>query len=369
MSTAAHVTLTSPAAESSRGWLGRVQWVYLIYLGNVVWQPAFDPTDGVAIWALTLTTVVAFLPLYALSYHPRPRLRSGALFATVGLGTLATLFNVGASVLLVYAAAMAAQRDRRFLLRWLIGLSLLIACLAVVSPVPFPYRLWGVAPSLVFVWIVGFAAREQAERDREAERLRIDSARAEQLAAAAERERISRDLHDLLGQTLTGLVVRAQLVQSLAQADPGAVVAELQQIEASARAALAQVRAAVSGLREVSLDDELSSAGHTLAAVGVEAVVDVSAASDPGPLLERCLALALREAVTNVVRHAGASRCTISLRHEDDLWRLEVTDDGVGGAAAEGNGLRGMRERIAALGGVVERRSGLGTTLVVSVPT
>ena len=353
-----------------RSWLarpGHVEWAYLVYLGNLVWQPAFA-TTGVGGWLAALAVAAAFVPLFVLSYHAQPRVRTAALVSTIALGLAASVVNIGASVLFVYAAAMVAQRRREVVLRWLIALSLLLAVPAVASAVPMPYRLWGIVPSLMFVWIVGFAARDQAERDRETQRLRIDRARAEQLAAAAERERIARDLHDLLGQTLTGLVVRAQLIESLAEVDPAGVVPEARQVEAAARDALAQVRAAVSGLSEVSLDDEIAAARRTLAAVGVEAVVEVSPADDPGPLLERCLALALREAVTNVVRHAGADRCTISLRREDDRWRLQVTDDGVGGDPVEGNGLRGMRERISAVGGMVEHRSRPGTTVVVSVP-
>ena len=368
MSAVAGTGAAPAAGQLWRACSARVQWVHLVYLANMFWQPVFVPAPAMGMWALTIGVIAAFVPLYVLSHHPRPRVRTAALAGTVALGTIATVANVGASVLFVYAAAMAAERDPRSVLRWLIGLSALIGLLAVASPVPYPYRVWVVLPAMVFVWIVGFSVRDQAERERETQRLRIDQARAKQLAAASERERIARDLHDLLGQTLTGLVVRAQLIESLASVDPAAVVPEARQVEAAAREALAQVRAAVSGLREVSLDGELAAARRTLAAAGVETVVDVSSAGDPGPLAERCLALALREAVTNVVRHADAGRCTISLRREQGCWRLQVTDDGVGGEAPEGNGLRGMRERIAAIGGAVERRTRPGTTVVVSVP-
>lgn len=224
-------------------------------------------------------------------------------------------------------------------------------------------------PSLVFVWIIGLESRRGAANIAEAERLRIDNVRIEALATAAERDRIARDLHDLLGQSLTGLVVRAQLVGRLAAVDPDAAAEEAVGLEEHARIALEQVRAAVSGLSDVSLDDELEAARQVLAAAGVDADVRLTTDARPGALVERSLALALREAVTNVVRHAHAGSCRIELSRLDDTWRLEVHDDGRGGEHTEGAGLRGMRERVAAVGGGVERWSDRGTAVRVTVPT
>ena len=353
------------------------QLVYLIYLANMAWQPWFDPTASWVDWALVAGIAVAFIPLFVASHHPRRRVAMAALVGTVVLGTVATLFNVGASVLFVYAAAMAAEFSRDQALRWNVGMTFLLFGLATVSPVPFPYRLWGVLPSLVFLWIVGLQVQRDVARRTEAERLRIDNVRIEQLATSAERERIARDLHDLLGQSLTGIVVRAQLIQSLAGQDPAAAAQEAQSVEEGARAALEQVRSAISGLRDVSLDDEIAAARRTLVAAGVNPSVQRQDAVEPNPLVERSLALALREAVTNVIRHSEASACIIELGCADGIWRLAVRDNGNGDDAPEGNGLRGMRERITAVGGRVERRvnagstggtGSTGTSVIVTVP-
>lgn len=346
------------------------EFVHLVYLANLLWQPLFNPQRNWVSWVIVVGVVVAFVPLYVLAHHPVPRLARRALWATVALGTATTLVNVGASVLFVYAAANAAWVDRDRLLRWQAGLSAWCLVVTSVSPIPMPYALWGVVPSLVFIWLIGWMVREDAVKHEAAERLRIDNVRVEQLATANERERIARDLHDLLGQSLTALVVKAQLVRSLVPHDPDGAVEHANDLEGSARDALAQVRAAIDGLGEMSLFDELDTARRTLAAANVALEVDVDRGHlRPGPLVERTLALALREATTNVVRHAGARTCRIVLVRVTDEWRLEVVDDGVGGRASEGNGLRGMRERIVAIGGSVLRDGSDGMRVAIRVPT
>lgn len=354
-------------------WAPRGQLVHLMHLVHLGWQPGFDPQASWVDWLVVGVIIALYVPLYVASYHPSPRVTRRVLWATTGLALAATLVNVGASVLFVYAGVTAAYLYGRQAIRWHLGLSALVIAAGLLSTVPFPYRIYGVLPSFVFLWISGQQSLQDAERERDAERLRIDSVRVQELATAAERERIARDLHDLLGQSLTGLVVRAQLVQSLVQADPESAARAAGDLEETARTALEQVRAAVGGLRAVSLADEVDGARRTLAAAGLAVAIDIPGDAAPNPLVERSLALALREAVTNVVRHAGARDCRIVLTSGEGIWRLEVSDDGIGAAAPEGNGLRGMRERIAAIGGAVERRVGpdvpRGTTVVVTVPT
>jgi two-component system sensor histidine kinase DesK len=349
-------------------WMPAGEYIHLVYLTNLLWQPFFDDTASGFDWAVVVVVVVTFVPVYVLAHHPDPRRKRVALVATVTLGTVASMANIGASVLFVYAVANVAWLDRRRVLRWQVGLTGLCGVLLLVSSVPWPFRLYGILPSVVFVWIIGRLVTVDARRHEEAERLRVDNVRIEQLATADERERIARDLHDLVGQSLTALVVRAQLVQSLLPTDREGAMAQAADLEAQARDALVQVRSAIDGLGQVSLRDELDTAERTLAAAGVDAVVEVTDADQPGPLVERILALGVREASTNVVRHARASTCAITLDREDGRWVLVVADDGVGGQVVEGNGLRGMRERVLAVGGTVHRDGTVGTRITVEVP-
>jgi two-component system sensor histidine kinase DesK len=187
------------------------------------------------------------------------------------------------------------------------------------------------------------------------------------LAASSERERIARDLHDLLGHTLTLVAVKADLATRLAERDPAAARAEMAQVATIAREALGEVRAAVTGMRGASLSAEMGRANAMLSAAGVEARVQAAPATlDPSG--EAVLAMALREAVTNVIRHAGATCCKIDLGVDAaGLMRLCVSDDGAGGPIAEGSGLSGMRARLAAAGGALDVQSGRGGTRLLAM--
>jgi two-component system sensor histidine kinase DesK len=344
---------------------GISRWFHLLYLGNLLWSPIFDPGTDWVDWALVAVVVVVFVPMYVLSWRRPSLVRWWCLVPTVVLGSLVTPFNTGAAVLFVYAAAFAGLvESRRVAMRWFVGMSALICLFAVVSAVPMPYRLWGLLPSLVFLWLVGVVQVEGSERERDAAGLRIRAARVEHLATLAERERIARDLHDLLGHTLTAIIVRAQLVA----ADPARAAEEATEIERTARLALGEIRDAVSGWRSASLETELEAARAALTSLGVEVVVRRDEDLVIVGSTEHELALALREAVTNVARHAHASTCHIGIEAREGELRVVVADDGVGSRGPEGNGLTGMRERIAALGGLVRRTGSAGTTVTIAVP-
>ncbi|WP_432085356.1 sensor histidine kinase [Streptomyces sp. bgisy095] len=187
----------------------------------------------------------------------------------------------------------------------------------------------------------------------------------EELARTAvekERLRFSRDLHDLLGHTLSVVVVKSEAARRLAPHDLDAALAQVADIESVGRQALTEIREAVTGYREGSLAAELDRARDALSSAGIEPVVRRS-----GPLLEPAaealFGWVVRESVTNAVRHSGASRCVVEISGSADRARLTVTDDGrsggpgpgaAGPAHAPGSGLRGLRERLAAAGGTLE---------------
>lgn len=344
-------------------------WYYLGFLVTLVFQPALDPAAGALEWTVTGATVAVFAPLY-LTVVARPGwLRRHAAPLSTAMALAVFWFNGGATVLFIYAAAFAGSfATRRIALRWFAGLSLLTIALGAVSPVPLPFALFVFAAPIFFIWVVGLSCLDEAGRREESRRLRIDNARVGQLATAAERERIARDLHDVLGQSLTEVIVRAQLARRLAAAEPSAAAREAGEIERAARVALDEVRAVVRGWREVRIDEELDTARRSLEAAGIDLTVDRDPDFDPAPTSETALALMIREAVTNVIRHAHATRCTVALRRSggDDI--VEVADDGSGTVTAEGAGLMGMRERILALGGRFELTDDSGVTVAVRVP-
>jgi two-component system, NarL family, sensor histidine kinase DesK len=189
------------------------------------------------------------------------------------------------------------------------------------------------------------------------------------LAVEEERLRFSRDLHDLLGHTLSLIVVKSEAVRRVVHRDPDAAAREAADIEEVGRRALAEVREAVTGYRERSLSTELDDARTALSGAGIEATVRASGTPLPASA-DALLGRALREGVTNVIRHSHAESCEIEVRTDGGQAVLEVLDDGVGGTGNGGNGLRGLAERVSDAGGKLEAGSRLarGFRLAVAVP-
>ncbi len=215
---------------------------------------------------------------------------------------------------------------------WHVGLR---ASFGDVTPVAIP-----VAALVTFATVAVFRGNQA-----------LAAARAEvaRLAAENERIRIARDLHDLLGHSLTTITVKAALARRLGEADPAQALGQIAEVEQLSRRALAEVRAAVSNYRDVTLAGELARGGELLRASGIAA--DLPAAADMvDPAHQEILGWAVREGLTNVVRHSRARTCAVRLSPS----AVEITDDGVGAAAPPGNGLRGLRERVTAAGGTLD---------------
>jgi two-component system sensor histidine kinase DesK len=227
--------------------------------------------------------------------------------------------------------------------------------------------MWWV-PGLVLIVMTGFGTiSRETLYDRNRALLGAQE-EVRRLAGTAERERIARDLHDVVGRTLTLVALKADLAEKLVTRDQAASVAEMRSIAAAAREGLAEVRDALAGVSAGSLGREAAASRDALAAAGVEVTVrgDPEAIdADAGAVL----AMTLREAVTNVIRHARATRCLVEINVEAAIARLSVIDNGGGGSFTEGQGLAGMRQRLRAAGGSLKvNPAEPGTRLVATVP-
>jgi len=255
--------------------------------------------------------------------------------------------------------------------RWLV---LAIPAVATASM----WAAWAVAPhqsSRVFtegfvVLLAGVAnAAFTALLDTVAE-LRRTRAELARVAVAEERERFSRDLHDLLGHTLSVMVVKAQAVRRLAAQDPDAAAAHAADIERIGRQALVDVRQAVDAMRAPTLAEELDGARRALDAAGIDVTVDDSVV--PSAAADEVLAWVVREGATNVLRHSAASACRIVLTDEGGRIALSIADDGVGRPSAPAfrtGGLEGLRDRVVSAGGaLVVEPSTDGFRLVATLP-
>jgi len=217
--------------------------------------------------------------------------------------------------------------------------------------------------------LVGFAAvagRLLVEANQQLSQAREQIAR---LAVGEERLRFARDLHDLLGHSLSVIALKSELAGRLIKTTPGLAANEVDDIEQVARDALREVRDAVAGYRQPSLSAELAGAREALTAAGIELRAEGEHMPLP-PAVEAVLAWALREGVTNVMRHSQAKRCNIRIFKKDGSAAVEVVDDGRGGTPEPGSGLHGLRERVLERGGTLtaEPLPHEGFRLRVTVP-
>ncbi len=202
----------------------------------------------------------------------------------------------------------------------------------------------------------------------------LTRARAElaRLAVARERERFARDLHDLLGHTLSVIAIKSELAGRLLPRDSRRAAAEVAEVETIAREALSEVRDAASGYRMPTLDGELAGARMALVAAGIVVEVERDELT-VDPSTEAVLAWAVREGATNVIRHSSARRCRLRVTARPAGAGIEVLDDGISSTSpngAAGHGLEGLRERVGGLGGTVTAgpQAGGGYRLTVDVP-
>jgi two-component system sensor histidine kinase DesK len=340
-------------------------YIWLIYLVTPVWYAASGSAH--APWRIAATTaaIALFLPLYFWGCWLTGRAILAPIAGITAIACAICPVNPGGWTFFVYASWFSGPAGRPW-----IGVRILAGLLAIVGMEAWMVRLrpvvWGPAvPLIVLVGGLSVVFTEIGRRQAALRRAAEEEAR--RLAVVAERERIGRDLHDVLGHTLTVITLKAELASKLMPLDPERSRDEIRDVERISREALAEVRRAVAGFRGALMAEEVRLARRALEAAGVECEFHIAPVALGGPE-EHALALAVREAVTNVIRHARAHRCVVRLDGDDVRTRLEIEDDGVGGRAPDGSGLSGMRERMSGLGGGLTREGSAGTRLTITLP-
>jgi len=344
---------------------GWVPYVWLVFLGFFILPGFFDPHVTARDWVITGLITVVFLGLYFGLFWTRPPWNYVLLagIATLGLGLGHT--NPGACVFIIYTASFIpwVLPKPKWAFLSITGLLIALGVDAVVFHAPASFWITSVIVSIG----VGLSNTYFAEKNRANIKLRMAQEEIEHLAKVAERERIARDLHDVLGHTLTLISVKSTLAAKLLDKDLERARAEIFDIEKVSRDAISEIRSTVRGYSAYKIGDEVQRATSALESVGVS--VKAALAEVPiSPAQESVAALIMREAVTNVVRHAHARHCILRLARNNGNCVLEVQDDGLGGSHTEGNGIRGMRERVEALGGTVTRDTSVGTKLRFEFP-
>jgi two-component system sensor histidine kinase DesK len=343
--------------------MGWVAYALLGYLGFFLIDPIMDHA-GLLTWAWTGLGLLLFLTIYFSLYWVCGWKTVALTAGIVLLGVAYLPFNSGASCFFIYGASFLAfqfKPSRAYLAVAGVVLILGVELYLLHSP-PIAYSV-----DIGLTAMIGMINVHFSQRSREQKKLLRAQEEIEHLAKIAERERIARDLHDVLGHTLSVIVLKSELASKLVERDPVRAKAEMADVEQTARTALSEVRQAIGGYRSNGLAAELAQARATLETAGVTVECEQVPVDLPATQ-ESVLSLAVREAVTNVVRHAQAARCRLELKTTDGICRLSIQDDGLGGFQPEGNGLSGMRQRVEALGGTLQRETRGGTRLQITLP-
>lgn len=341
--------------------------VHLLWSAWIFVTPMFGGGYTLRWAALTLASYPVFLLLYARTLVAPCALAWRAALGMVALALV--LLPAGyPSGISYYVFGCVMLRMRGSLWQYLLRLLAINAVFVLVAwRVGYPWEMWAWMP--VMTLIIGVIVHVERIANETDAALKLSHDEVRRLAATAERERIGRDLHDLLGHTLSLITLKLELARKLSERDPAGSRRELEEAERVARHALAEVRSAVTGIRSADLAAELASARLLLESAHVHLDYDAPPQDLP-PDIERGLALVLREAVTNVARHAQATRARIVFAREGRTVQLCVEDDGRGGTGADGNGVSGMRDRVRALGGTLSigPATGRGTQVLARVP-
>jgi two-component system sensor histidine kinase DesK len=343
---------------------GWAPYAWLVFLVFFYIQPVVEHWPW-KLMVLTTAEVAGFLVLYFGIFWVRPPVNYFFLLGMAAMGLGLAGKNQGSSVFIIFAAAFIPwvfEKPKRSAIA-LLALLLAIAINALLFKPEFGFSITAIVVCLG----VGGSNIHFSERARADIKLRMAHEEIEHLAKIAERERIARDLHDVLGHTLSLIIVKSTLAGKLLEQFPQRARKEIADIETASREAMAEIRNTLRGYGTYKLSDEVEKARLALQSAGVSADAEVNELAI-SPAQESVVALILREAVTNVVRHAQARNCRLRIARQNSSGVLEVADDGCGGVALEGNGVRGMRERIEALGGTMVRELEAGTKLRFEFP-
>ncbi|MGA8247533.1 MAG: sensor histidine kinase [Nocardioides sp.] len=348
--------------------------IWLFYLLSPL-SAAWQQRDHVRGWIGIVATLL-FAAFYLTVFLLMRWRRFGAPFraplaARQGLGLVLVLVALGvvmcvsigqegeaASVYVAVTCVMCLQTRWA----WLASVAVAFGTFSATILVPGWHRDYGILFGTLVATLAIWGISQSINRNIEVLQVREENAR---LALDDERNRFARDLHDILGHSLTVITVKAELANRLIDVDAERARAELADLERLSRDALSDVRRAVEGYRELTLPGELSRARTALSAAEIRA--DLPNSTDEVPTDRRELfAWTVREGITNVIRHSGARQCTVLLGEHE----VEIRDDGHGPeSVGPGNGLTGLRERAEALGGrVVTQALQPGFSLKVVVP-
>jgi two-component system sensor histidine kinase DesK len=345
------------AASRSRARLGVLLGV--LFLAGPL-SDLLDESLSAAHLTALLLGLALFVVLYVSQLPPSPWLSrlgpEASLLALALLPVIAIVLLVAGAptsfaALFVYFVAAAGLRLPA---RTAVATTLVTALAVGIAGTLHGESAGAIAATVLTIVSIGVLMTAFGRIARANRELRASREELARLAVSEERLRIARDLHDLLGHSLSVIALKGELARKLIESDPTRAAAELDDIQSVSRTALAEVREAVQGYRRLALADALESAQAALAAAGIDcelADADVALPAD----VDAVLAWAVREGTTNVIRHSHALHCAIRIHADGDRAEVEIEDDGTAvSSRGRGSGLSGLRERAQRLRGELE---------------
>jgi two-component system, NarL family, sensor histidine kinase DesK len=347
-----------------RRWINYDHTIWLVFVGFWCIEPYMEHASR-GRWLGLILAVVLFVASFMFAHSGPRRFRWMGVLAMFVIGLVYTPFNQSAWGAFIYVAVSIPELTEST--NTVINLFLLQCAAIAIESWLLNFSAWVWSLGLTMPLLFGMNHLRMKQKWRADATLRMAQEEIERLAKTAERERIARDMHDILGHSLSLIVLKSELAGRLLGSQPARAAIEIAEVETAARKALAEVRKTITGYRSEGFASELIRAAEILETAGVR-FNRPAKAPYLTPRHEATLSLVLREAVTNIVRHAGASECSIEVSTAEDRTQLVIADDGRGDIRQEGNGLRGMRERVRELGGSLSLESNRGTRLQIELP-
>lgn len=358
---------TTPPNEDDR-FLGLKLNGPTIWLAYFLWFIAtwtFQPPHKTEFIAALISFAI-FLPLYYDTYYKKGRRTWYAIAIITVISIMLATLTASASIFFIYAVQIATRSlNGRARAAWLIGIFIAVIIPAITGHVSWYFT----SGCCLFGPMVAIATATNSRLQEQSEELVKNQAEIRSLATSAERERIARDMHDTLGHVLTLITAKSDFALRVADTDAKLVKQELMDINLSARQALKSVRDVITGIENTSIANELGHARYLLETANVHIAIENSSPVLPDNI-QHALGMIIREATTNIVKHANASRCVISLVHSDTMLTLKVKDNGQGKAFIAKTGLTSIESRARALNGQFSLKSSeeTGTQLLVKLP-
>jgi two-component system, NarL family, sensor histidine kinase DesK len=323
----------------------------LLYL-TLFWSPFFYAPSSSLDWSVSIVGNLLFLVCYFRLYWVARKYVGFYISVIVLIGCALSFISAGASTFFIYGASFACMcKTHKRSVMVIVLINLIILGLVLLLE-----RSWYFGgPAMFFSMMVGGMNIYQ-DQIRIQNKLLLDSQEhVQHLAQLAERERIGRDLHDMLGHTLSVITLKAELASKLIDknADLDRVKQEIKQVESLSRDTLAQVRDAIKGYRDTTVEHEARQ-GQVAA---LAANIDIKISLEPLALTKQVnaqLGLVVREAVTNIIRHADTNNAHIALKTVNNKIVLTIENQGELKAGPENTGMASMRDRINSLGGTME---------------